>query len=100
MTSDTSRGGHGVALAAGERLGPLRRAGEVEAELLLLGEADELPHVGERPPVVVPQLVEDGAARRADAQRVLKQFHQLLVGQPPRERLDGRAQLQRGAGEL
>jgi hypothetical protein len=37
---------------------PFRRRGEVEAELLLLGEADEVPLVGEGAPVVDGQMVE------------------------------------------
>jgi hypothetical protein len=77
----------------------LRRRGEVEVEMLLLGEADELPLVGEISPVVHAQVVEHSAARRANAQRLLEQFHQLLVGQPARERLRGWAQERQGAGQ-
>src|SRR5262249_23681163 len=58
----------------GGRLRLLRRAGEVEAELLLLGEVDELPHVGEGAAVAVAELIEDDAAGLADAGRHLQQL--------------------------
>src|SRR5262245_42543620 len=38
-----------------------RRSGEVQAKVLLLGEADERPVVGKRPPVAAFQLVEHHA---------------------------------------
>src|SRR5262249_55255354 len=44
------------------RLRPPRRAGEVEAELLFLGEAHELPHVGEGAAGGGGQPVEGGGA--------------------------------------
>src|SRR5262249_49794207 len=57
---------------AGREGAAARRAGEVEAELLLLGEADERPVVGELPAVAVLQLVEDDPASLADEQRMLE----------------------------
>ncbi len=71
------------------RSAPFRRAGEVEAELLFLGEAHEVPLVGEGALIPMFQMVEDGAVREADAERLLEQVHQLLVGQSVRERLRG-----------
>ena len=63
-----------------ESSGSFRRTGEIEAEFLFLGETHELPLIGKGPAVVNPQLVEDHAARLADTQRLLEQFHQLLIG--------------------
>jgi hypothetical protein len=64
--------------------GVLWRSSEIEAECVLLGEAQEVPLVGEGPLVVPAQLVENGAARAADAERFLQQLHQFLVGEPTR----------------
>src|SRR5436305_14849029 len=71
------------------RLGPSRWGGEVEAQLLIRGEADELPLIGKRSPVAILQPIQDDAPRLADAQRMLQQFHQLRRRQPARQRADG-----------
>src|SRR5262245_22650094 len=52
-----------------------RRAGEVEAQLLLLGEADEVPLVSERPLVTAPKDVQHDAPGLAHAVGVLEQIN-------------------------
>jgi hypothetical protein len=58
-----------VSAAYGRRFGALQRTGEVEVEVQLLGEADELPRIGERALVTVAEVVEDDAPGLADAGR-------------------------------
>ncbi len=67
-----------------------RRRGEVETEFLFLSEMNELPLVGEGAVVVQGQIIEDGAARGTDAQRLFEQLHQGLVRKAARERRAGR----------
>jgi hypothetical protein len=54
---------------------------------MLLGEANELPLVGERAVVAVLQLIEDDAAGLADTGRRLQQLDELLCGQAAGRRL-------------
>jgi hypothetical protein len=49
-------------------------------ELAPAGEDDEVPLVGEAPVVMALELIQDGAARGADAERVLEQVDQDLGG--------------------
>ena len=55
-----------------------RRGGEVQPQILLPGEADELPVVGEGPAVVLGQLVQDHAAGRTHAERMLEEIDEFL----------------------
>ena len=55
----------GAARTGAESLGASGRAGEVEVEMLLVGEADELPHIGEGTPGAVAEVVEPLAAAKA-----------------------------------
>jgi hypothetical protein len=53
----------------GSRLDALRRRNEIEVEVLVFGEAHELPPVGEGAAIAGAKLVEYDAAGRADAGR-------------------------------
>src|SRR5262249_23568828 len=82
---DGPAGGHqesSCECLSAERLspvGPLRRRGEVEVQLLLLGEADELPVVAEGAAVAVAEVLEDDLANAAEAGRHLEQLGGLAV---------------------
>src|SRR5262249_20364900 len=60
------------------RLRAPRRGGEVQAEALLGGEADELPVVSEDPAVAGTQLVQHYAPGLVHAQRMLEQVDDFL----------------------
>lgn len=70
------------------RVGPAWGRGEVELELLLAGEADKLPVIGEPPAVDVAQLVEHGPAVVLNAGGHLEQLDQFLGRQAARKGLE------------
>ena len=60
--------------------------------MLLLGEADELPVVGEAAAVAVAEVLEDDLAGPAEAGRHLEQLDKVLGGQPAGKEFAGRLQ--------
>src|SRR5262249_28996004 len=63
---------------------PAGSGGEIEAELLGLGVADELPVIGKRAAVAVAEVLQDDGPRRAEAGGHLEQLDQLGGRQPAR----------------
>src|ERR1700678_4109415 len=68
----------------------LWRAREIEGEILLLGEADKVPLVGEVPVIPCAESVQYRAARFTDAQPLLEQLDGRLRGEGFRRRLQHR----------
>ena len=68
---------------------PLGRRGQVEVQVVVLGEMDELPVVGEAAAVAVAEVLEDDLARFAEARWHLEQLHEILGGQAAGERFAG-----------
>jgi hypothetical protein len=66
-----------VAAASQGRSGSMHRAGEVQAEFLILGEANEIPLILEAPTVAVAELIQDDAPHLVDAKGMFEQFEQL-----------------------
>ena len=66
-----------------------RRRGEIEVEPLLLGEADELPVIGEHAMIAVAEMLEDHLAGLAETGRHLEEIDQVLGRQPAREGFAG-----------
>jgi hypothetical protein len=62
----------------GGQFGALRQSEQVEVEFLLLGEADEVPLIGERTLVVPCQLLEHQPPSLADTERLLEQIDERL----------------------
>ena len=63
------------------RLRPHRRRGEVEAQVPVLGVADEVPVRGEMPAVAVAGVVENHTADLADAGGEFEHFDECLGGE-------------------
>src|SRR5262245_46303035 len=78
----------------------LGRAGEVEAQVLLLGKANELPVIGEFTMGAMLELIEDRSPGCANAEGVLEQFHQVLRGKTAGQRLQSRRQEARNCEQV